>query len=133
VTKQEATAMIDDIVNENVDKQVQVECSEKVFCRMMEKHPDVVKNISAGLLDPACARKATRATRDAIFYKLCAYICNLNQMGKVPWKSYKDISCESIYRRTRCLQIQQNIDLRLLPMRRLFFKSILRLQRATTK
>jgi hypothetical protein len=41
VTKQEAIAMIDNIVNENVDKQVQVECSEKVFRRMIEKHPDL--------------------------------------------------------------------------------------------
>jgi hypothetical protein len=78
VTKHEAIAMIDVIVNENVDKRVQVECPEKVFCRMMEKHPDLVKIISAGLLDPACARKATRATRDAIFYKLDEYIWNLD-------------------------------------------------------
>jgi hypothetical protein len=31
VTKQEAIAMIDNIVNGNVDKRVQVKCSEKVF------------------------------------------------------------------------------------------------------
>jgi hypothetical protein len=97
VTKVEAIAMIDDIINENVDKRVQVECSEKVFRRMMEKHTDLVKIISAGSLDPARARKATQATRDAVFYKLDAYVRNLNRMGKVPWKSYKDIPCEKIY------------------------------------
>jgi hypothetical protein len=59
---------------------------------MMEKHPDLVKIISAGLLDPARTRKETLATRDAVFYKLdAAYVRNLNLMGKVPWKSYKDI------------------------------------------
>jgi hypothetical protein len=64
---------------------------------MMERNPDLVKLISAGLLDPARARKATRATRDAVFYKLNAFIQNLNCMGKVPWKSYKDVPCQSIY------------------------------------
>jgi hypothetical protein len=97
VTKEEAMAMIDDLVNVDVDRRQQAECSEKVFRRMMEKHPDLVKIISAGSLDPARARKATRATRDAVFYKLNAYIRNLNRMGKVPWKDYKDIPCGSIY------------------------------------
>jgi hypothetical protein len=64
---------------------------------MLEQHPDLVKIISAGSLDPARARKATRATRDAVFYKLNAYIWNLNCMGKVPWKNFKDIPCKSIY------------------------------------
>jgi hypothetical protein len=97
VTKREAMAMIDDIVNENVDKRVQVQCSEKVFRKMMQKHPDLVKLISAGSLDPARARKATLATRDAVFYKLDAYIRNLYKMGKVPWRSYREIPCEKIY------------------------------------
>jgi hypothetical protein len=64
---------------------------------MLEKHQDLVKIISAGSLDTARARKATRATRDAVFYKLNAYPQNLNHMGKAPWKSFKDIPCESIY------------------------------------
>jgi hypothetical protein len=97
VTKREAMAMIDDIVNENVDRRHQVQCSEKVLRNMMKRHPDLVKIISAGSLDPARARKATRATRDAVFYKLNAYIRNLNRMGKVPWKSFKDVPCEAIY------------------------------------
>jgi hypothetical protein len=97
VTKQEAMAMIDDIINVDVDSRHQVECSEKVLRRMMEKHPELVKIISAGSLDPARARKATRATRDAVFYKLNAFIQNLHSMGKVPWKNYKDVPCRSIY------------------------------------
>jgi hypothetical protein len=63
----------------------------------MEMHPGLVKIISAGWLDPARARKATRATRDAVFYKLNAYIRNLHCRGKVTWKSYKDAPCQSIY------------------------------------
>jgi hypothetical protein len=49
------------------------------------------------LLDPGGARKATRATRDVVFFKLNAYVHNLNCMGKVPWKNFNDIPCESIY------------------------------------
>jgi hypothetical protein len=97
VTKLEAKAMIDDLVNENVDPRQQVECSAKVFRRMMKNHPDLVKIISAGLLDPARARKANLATRDAVFFKLNAFIRNLHSMGKVPWKNFKDVPCESIY------------------------------------
>jgi hypothetical protein len=43
VTKAEAMAMIDDLVNENVGHWLQAECSEKVFRRMLENHPDLVK------------------------------------------------------------------------------------------
>ena len=50
VTKQEAMAMIDDIINVDVDSRHQVECSEKVLRRMMEKHPELVKIISAGIV-----------------------------------------------------------------------------------
>jgi hypothetical protein len=66
VRKAEAMAMIDDLVKENVDHRRQVECSEKVFCRMLEKHPDLVEIISAVSLDPVRARKASRATRDVV-------------------------------------------------------------------
>jgi hypothetical protein len=97
VTKQEAMNMIDDIVNDSVDRRHQAECSEKVFRNMLKRHPDLVKIISAGSMDPARARKANRSTRDAVFYKLDAYIRNLHRMGKVPWRNYKDIPCESIY------------------------------------
>jgi hypothetical protein len=97
ITKQEAMAMIDDLISEKVDRRHQAECSEKVFRRMLEKHPDLVKIISAGSLDPARARKATRATRDAVFYKLDCYVRNLHTLGKVPWKRYKDVPCERIY------------------------------------
>jgi hypothetical protein len=83
VMKQEAMAMIDDLVNENVNRSHQVECSEKVFQNMLERHPDLVKIISARLLDPTRARKSTRTMRDAVFYKLDAYIRNLHCMGKV--------------------------------------------------
>jgi hypothetical protein len=97
ITKLEAMAMIDDLISENVDRRHQAECSEKVFRRMLEKHPDLVKIISAGSLDPARARKATRETRDAVFYKLDCYVRNLHALGKVPWKRYKDVPCERIY------------------------------------
>ena len=63
----------------------------------MDKHPDLAKIILAGSLDPARAPKANRATRDAVFFKLDAFIQNLNTMGKVPWKNFKDIPCECIY------------------------------------
>jgi hypothetical protein len=60
VTKQEAMAMIDDNVNENVDKQVQVQCSEKVFRKMMEKHPDASKTYFCWIVR-SCAREESNS------------------------------------------------------------------------
>jgi hypothetical protein len=97
ITKQEAMAGINDSINGNVDCHHQAECSEKVFHQMLEKHPGLVKIILAGSLDPARARKATRVTRDTVFYKLDCYIRNLHTLGKVLWKRYKDVPCEHIY------------------------------------
>jgi hypothetical protein len=108
VMKEEVMAMIGDLVNENVDRRLQVECSEKVFWNMLERHPNLVKIISAGSLDPARARKAYRATKDAVFYKLDAYIRNLHHMGKVLWKNYKTFHVNLSTTWMRHLQIQQN-------------------------
>jgi hypothetical protein len=49
----------------------------------MEKHPDLVKIItSAGLLDSVRPREATRATRDAVFYKLDTYTRKFESNGE---------------------------------------------------
>jgi hypothetical protein len=54
---------------------------------MMERHPGLMKIISAGLLDPSRARKATRVTRDAVFDELNAYILNLYCMND-EWSNF---------------------------------------------
>ena len=48
-------------------------------------------------MDPTRARKATKETRDKVFYKLEAYISTLHRQGKVPWKSYSDIPADKLY------------------------------------
>ena len=60
------------------------------------RHKDI-KLGSAGSLDPQRAKKATKDTRDAVFTKLDANVRNLNAMGLVTWKSYRDVPGDSIY------------------------------------
>jgi hypothetical protein len=96
VTHQEALSMIDDHIHQKVVERDAVECSEKVLPAILSQNKDI-KLGSAGSLDPQRARKATKDTRDSIFMKLDAYVRNLNAMGLVTWKSYKDVPANSIH------------------------------------
>jgi hypothetical protein len=97
VTKLEALEVIDEYINHKVDKRERVEVSDKILRGLLNCHKDLVKVISAGSLDPQRAAKANAETRDAVFTKLDCYIKNLYAMGKVTWRSYKDVPNDCIY------------------------------------
>jgi hypothetical protein len=97
VTKLEALEVIDDYINHRVDKRERVEVSDKILRGLLNRHRDLVKVISAGSLDPQRARKANAETRDAVFTKLDCYIKNLYAMGKVTWRSYKEVPNDVIF------------------------------------
>jgi hypothetical protein len=57
-----------------------------------------MKNVAAGSLDPARARKATKETHDKVLCKLEAYISTLYwDQGKIPWKSFSEIPADRLY------------------------------------
>jgi hypothetical protein len=97
VSKDDVIELIDEYVNLDEDVRQRVATTENVFRKMRQRHPTIMKIVSAGSLDPARARKATKETRDKVFYKLEAYISTLYRQGKVPWKSYSDIPADKLY------------------------------------
>ena len=79
------------------DPRQRVECTQEVLPGLRKRHPEVMKLVSAGSLDPARAKKANRQTRDNVFYKLDCYIRSLFNMGLVPWKDYSEIPKDCLY------------------------------------
>jgi hypothetical protein len=97
VCKEEVIELIDVYINLDEDERQRVATTDNVFRKMRQRHPSIIKVVSAGLLDPARARKATKETRDKVFFKLEAYISTLYRQGKVPWKSYSEIPADRLY------------------------------------
>ncbi len=97
VTKPDVLSLIDKYVNLEEDERDSVEVSEKVLRGLFSRHKDLIKLVSSGSLDPARARKATKETRDNVFFKMDAYIRSLNAMGKIPWKSFSEVPNDVIY------------------------------------
>ena len=64
---------------------------------MMKKHSEFVQLIHGNTVDPARIRQATSEVRDSEFYKIEAYIEILYKMGKIPWRTYKDIPKRNLY------------------------------------
>jgi hypothetical protein len=79
------------------DERKHKECSKKLCCGLFECYTDLVKTVAACLLNPQWARTKNTKTRDAVFVKLDCYIKSLYTMGLVPWKSFVDVSKQSIY------------------------------------
>jgi hypothetical protein len=90
VTKPDVLSLIDEYVNLEEDERDSVKVSDKVLRGLFARHKDLIKLVSSGSLDPARARKATKETRDNVFFKMDAYIFrSLHAMGKIPWKSFR--------------------------------------------
>jgi hypothetical protein len=97
VTKPDVLSLIDEYVNLEEDERDSVEVSEKLLRGLFARHKDLIKLVSSGSLDPARARKATKETRDNVFFKMDAYIRSLHAMGKIPWKSFSEVPNDVIY------------------------------------
>jgi hypothetical protein len=63
----------------------------------MGRHKELIKIVQASLMDPKRAEQATEDTRDAMFFELDAYIKSLHEMGRVSWKSYKEIPKDNLF------------------------------------
>ena len=74
-----------------------VQVSPSVLDLMMKKHSEFVQLIHGNAVDPARIRQATSEVRDSEFYKIEAYIEMLYKMGKIPWRTYKDIPKQNLY------------------------------------
>jgi hypothetical protein len=97
ITRLDIHRMILEVLNIDEDERTRYECSEKVVDRLLKKHKELVKLVSAGSLDPARAKKANTQTRDAMFKKLDSYIRNLYAMKRIPWKRAKKVPRNVIY------------------------------------
>jgi len=97
VTWDDLHEFADDLVNQDVDERQRVPISKHVTEGLLLRHKELVKVVSAASLDPKRACQATEETRDAMFFKLNAYIEILNTAGKLPWQKYSDIPPNVIY------------------------------------
>jgi hypothetical protein len=64
---------------------------------ILERHPDLMKLVNAGSLDPLQAKKTNKKTRDAVFAKLQAQTRGLHSEGKIPWENYRDIPSHCVH------------------------------------
>jgi hypothetical protein len=97
VDRDELLEIINEVVNLNVDERARGEATEKVVREILERHPDLMKLVNAGSLDPLRAKKANSKTRDTVFAKLQAQTRGLYSEGKIPWENYRDIPSTCIY------------------------------------
>ena len=90
-----------DIITSVLKSRLQLnEClaiSPSVLNLMMKRHSEIVTLIHGNAIDPARIRQATVEVRDAEFFKIERYIELLYKMGKIPWRTYKDIPKENLY------------------------------------
>jgi hypothetical protein len=97
IDKGELLAAVNAMINLDFDERERVEASEKTVRCVLERHPDLMKLVNSGALDPARARKATKKTRNIAFAKLQAQTRGLHCQGKIPWKDCRDIPPECIH------------------------------------
>jgi len=97
IDRGELLAVVNEMINLDFDERERVDATEKTVRCILERHPDLMKLVNSGALDPARARKATKKTRDIVFAKLQAQTRGLYCQGKIPWMDYRDIPSHCIY------------------------------------
>jgi hypothetical protein len=97
VDRDEFLEMINGVINIDVDDREREKATEKVVKDILKRHPDLMKLVNAGSLDPLRAKKANKKTRDTVFSKLQAQTRALYAEGKIPWQNYCDIPSQYIY------------------------------------
>jgi hypothetical protein len=97
VGRDELLDMINEVVNKDVDEREREVATDKVVREILGRHPDLMKLVNSGSLDPLRAKKANKKTRDTVFMKLQAQTRGLYAQGLIPWKNYCDVPSNSIY------------------------------------
>ena len=97
IDRDELLGIINQVINVGVDERERKQATDQVVKDILRRHPDVMKLVNAGSLDPLRAKKATEKTRDTVFSKLQAQTRGLYSEGKIPWKNYSDIPSQCIY------------------------------------
>jgi hypothetical protein len=70
VDRDELLQMITSVINVDVDDREKEEATDKVVRDILKRHPDLMKLVNAGSLDPLRAKKANKKARDTVFFKL---------------------------------------------------------------
>jgi hypothetical protein len=97
IDRDELLSIVNEMLNLDLDEREREEATQKSVRCILERHPDLMKLVNSGGLDPARARKATKTTRDIVFAKLQAQTRCLYAQGKIPWMDYRDIPSRLIY------------------------------------
>jgi hypothetical protein len=97
VDRDEVLDMVNKLINVDVDKREREVATEKVVRDILKRHPELMKLVNSGSLDPLRANKANKKTRDTVFSKLQAMIRGLYAEGKIPWRNYCDIPAHCIH------------------------------------
>jgi hypothetical protein len=91
VDRDELLVMINNVMNVGVDERERQEAAKKVVKDVLRKHPDLMKLVDSGSLDPSRSKRANEKTRDTVFSKSQAQTRALHSEGKIPWKNCCDI------------------------------------------
>jgi len=97
LTHDDLHGLADAVINKDVDQHQSMPIPKHVTDGLLLHHKKLVKVVAAASLDPKRARQATVEIRDAMFFKLNAYIELLHKMGMLPWKTYSEIPADAIY------------------------------------
>jgi hypothetical protein len=97
IDRDELLQIVNEMLNLDLDDREREEATEKTVRCILERHPELMKLVNSGGLDPARARKATKKTRDIVFSKLQAQTRCLYAQGRIPWMDYRDIPSRLIF------------------------------------
>jgi hypothetical protein len=97
VLADELLNITNEYIHHHLDARLVQAATPKITRGMMRRHKELVKIVQASSMDPKRAEQATEDTRDAMFFKLDAYIKSLYEMGHVGWKSYQEIPKDNIF------------------------------------
>jgi hypothetical protein len=97
VSADELLNITNEYIHHHLDARLVQAATRKITQGMMRRHKELVKIVQASSMDPKRAEQATEDTRDAMFFKVDAYIKSLYEMGHVGWKSYQEIPKDNIF------------------------------------
>jgi hypothetical protein len=97
VIKDELLNITNAYIHHHQDARLIQDATRKITRGLMGRHKELIKIVQASSMDPKRAEQATEDTRDAMFFKLDAYIKSLHEMGHVSWKSYKEIPKDNLF------------------------------------
>ena len=91
-----ALDVINNILQVRIEDKHFKQATRGVVRRLVAENSTLLNLLKGNALDPARVRQATEDVRNAMFVRLDNYVKILHDSGKVPWKSWDEVSCRDM-------------------------------------